>query len=75
VTVRRFRHRPAMKELEERQKHGERYGLHPDNMQHPSMHIKPAERSMYDWSDSQRETVPAHRLLATGRHDMPTAQE
>lgn len=57
----RLRHRRLMRELQERRKREGAHEApgevrHPTSTPHPSMHMKPADRSMYDWSDSYHES-------------------
>lgn len=59
----RLRHRRAMKELQQRQTtDAQNDGLEPASVPHPSMHTKPADRSMYDWGDSFREPAQSTEL-------------
>jgi len=52
----RLRHRRAMKELQERRLKDSLSEIEaPQSTPHPTMHTKPADRSIYDWSGSYRE--------------------
>ncbi|KAK5126708.1 hypothetical protein LTR85_009642 [Meristemomyces frigidus] len=66
----KLRHRRAMRELQERRQEeapNESPSKTPESTStsHPSMHTKPADRTMYDWSASYRETAHAVRPADT----------
>lgn len=70
----RLRHRRTMKELKRRQKNGDRYDFNLDNLQHPPIHIKPAERSIYYRSDSQHEAGHPFHISGTDQGNISMDQ-